>query len=149
MTTYTLPNGKRIRCFADIDEFPAERRSWFTRYQIENAELDLTPQAMAQRMGVIMLANNEGRTADVAVHLQNLYLSVVAATEFYAPDALTLGVIIHDVDGTLVTDFSPEGLLNMLAELEIPGGLVREISDELKKNFERVETFTSLGLATT
>ncbi|MBD2705511.1 hypothetical protein IC229_33175 [Spirosoma sp. BT702] len=130
-------NDHTLRYYYYLDEFPAERRSYFTRYLIEASELDSTPEALSERIGSIMQLNAESRTQDVQVALQNLLFSLSAIRIGYAPDELAFGAILHDVDGVAVTDFSPDGLKNLLQPLQLPSGTIAGIIEEVKKNFRR------------
>ncbi|WP_080057181.1 hypothetical protein [Spirosoma aerolatum] len=146
MQSLTLPTGQTIRYYSDLDEFPAERRSYLTRYQIEAAEIDLSPEAIADRLGLILQYNAEGRGADVAVSLQNLLFSFNMIRMNYAPDELSFGVLIYDVDGVAVTDLSPEGLHRILKPLQIPLTIIQQVLDDVKKNSQTTESVISLGL---
>ena len=146
MQQIILPTGETLRYFADLDEFPAERRSHFTKYQIEAAEIDLTPEAITNRIAGILQFNAEGKTEFVQTALTNLLFSFNAIRMQYAPDLLSLGAVTYDIDGQLITDFSPDGLMRVLSPLKIPVSVIQQILDEVKKNSTLTGTATSLGL---
>lgn len=146
MQLLTLTTGQTLRYYSELDEFPAERRSYFTRYQIESAEIDLSPEAIAARIGGILEMNQRGEADSVAIALQNLLFSFNAIGISYAPDELSFGMLIADVDGVAVTDFTPDGLHRVISPLNIPVGTMARIVEQVKKNSQPTGSVTSLGL---
>lgn len=146
MQILTLDSGYTVRYYTDLDEFPAERRAWLTRYQLEAAEIDTTPAGLADRIGTLMGYVQRGETDDALTGLQNLFVALRSAAESYAPDQLSFGVLIHEVDGVPVTDLSPEGLGPLLARLAVPVGEFTRIVATVKKNSQPADSGISLGL---
>jgi len=146
MQTLKTDNGHTVRYYTDFDEFPAERRAALTRYSIEASELDTTVQGLGERIGSIMQYYRDGRNGDGETALQNLFYSIQSAKEGYAPDALTFGCLLHDVDGVAVTDLSDTGLKQVIDKLAVSVGEMSRIVESVKKNSTSAVSSISLGL---
>ncbi len=146
MQTLTLDTGQKLRYYLYLDEFPAERRSAFTRYCIESGELPKTVPEFAASIGSLLDLNAQGLKEDVDTALRNLLFAVNAVWLGYAPDELAFGVLIHDIDGVPNTDLSPDGLRETIGPLQIPVGTMARIVDEVKKNSSPNDSAIFLGL---
>lgn len=141
-------NGRQIRYYTDIDEFPAGRRSVLTQHQLEAAEFPTNPIELGEKLGAIMTAYNDDRKQEGHIMMQNLYLGIQAIADNYNPTELSFGALIHDVDGVPVTDLSADGLRKLLRELEIPLSTIQRITEDVKKNSAPAASYISLGLET-
>lgn len=149
MQTLKTDTGHTVRYYTDLTEFPAERRAWLTKYSIEASELDTTPQGLGERIGIISQAIVDNRLVDAQTGLQNLFVGIMGAHAGYAPDALTFGCLIHDVDGVLIDDLSADGLMQVINKLDVSTGEMGRIVESVKKNSQSTESIISLGLTTT
>lgn len=146
MKTLQLESGYTIRYYNGLDELPAERLSFLTRYSLESALLPTTHRDIGEAIQQISGYVQAAQTADALVALQNLYVGVMAIYGEYIPDAYEFGCFIHDVDGVPVVDMSPEGLGPIMNKLAMPVEQMARLLDDLKKNSDTSDTYISLGL---
>lgn len=146
MQTLKLDSNYTIRYYNGLDELPAERLSFLTRYSLEHALLPTNHRDIGEAIQQISADVQSARTADALVGLQNLYVGVMAIYSDYTPNAYEFGCFIHDVDGEPVTDMSPEGLGPVMNKLAMPVEKMTRLLDDLKKSSDTSVTYISLGL---
>jgi hypothetical protein len=146
MQTLKLDSGHTIRYYNGLDELPAERLSFLTRYGLEAALAPTNSRDIGEAIERIGQDVHAGKTADAMTELQNLYIGVMSVFNGYTPEAYELGCFIHDVDGVTITDLSPEGLGPIMKQLAVPVGQMTDILDEVKKNSDSSASYISLGL---
>lgn len=152
METLKLPS-LTLRYYSDIDEFPIDRRTRWSKYLLEDSAIDTKPDAIKERLTGLASLIAEGKTEDALVTVQNLYFSINAIEGEYDPSHLAFGVLVHSYEintsTTINSDLSEDALRATLVTLGNNGltqKQVTEIVETVKKNSKPSETSISLGL---
>lgn len=137
MRTLPLPNGATISLYQSVHELPARRHLLFNCYLVQAAGIGSTPADINHRFARVAQLLEAGKSNDARVELENLHYSFHFALDKFSPEQLAFGMLVAEVDGQPVTDWSEPAMQRLVEQLSAQGltaGMVEAEVSDVKKN---------------
>lgn len=134
----------KIEVYDSVHNLPILRFQKFNKYQMEASEIGNTFQDYENRTTKIIQFAQKNMQKELLQELENRRLTVYNAYNNYSSSLRAFAVLIKSINGKEYTDFSPEGLKEVIDHLDRIGLSNQELMSKLKEVKKKVESELSV-----
>jgi hypothetical protein len=148
MTEVIINDKTTITLYSSIKELPIELSKKFNNYLLQDAGIGNTIESVDEHLARLMVFVGEGKKEETLEELKNLRYNLFTMISEWNYECLSFGCVVKAINGEPVTDYSNEGIINMMARLSEEGlnnEKVQSVIEEVKKNLIPNVNFTSLS----
>jgi hypothetical protein len=143
-----LAIGKtKVELYNSIKELPISASKKMHSFILQESGIGNTIQDIDSRLERLMLFLTAGNNPEALEEAKNLRFALFSTISQMSFESAAFGCLVKSVNDKENTDYSQEGLQNLVAQLSKAGlsaGMVTDILEDVKKNLIPNENFASL-----
>ena len=135
MQEVKLGEGMTLKVYSSIKELPIRVTKEMNKYLIQDAGLGADIESVDAHLAQLLLFIGHGKNAEAMEEAKNMRLGIFSALSKLDFRSLSMACMIQSVNGIPVTDYTEDGLRNLIEQIgDYPSSELESVIDQVKKN---------------